>query len=312
MFRFGRRRLLEMGAVTAGARLFSQSAVWSGEAAAETPAHRFRYAICNETFEGWPLERGCAFAAECGYTGLELAPFTLADRVTDISAERRRTIRQTIEKAGLAAVGLHWLLAKTTGYHLTSADPAVRRRTADYLIELARFCADVGGTLLVFGSPKQRDLLPGVARQQAVDFAAEVIGRTLPILEQTRVTLAIEPLAPQTTTFITTAAQGMELVRRVGSPWCRLHLDCRAMASEATPIPELLRRHRRDLVHFHANDANGQGPGFGSLDFVPILRALREIGYRGWISVEVFDLKPGIERTARQSIEYLKRCESQI
>ncbi len=311
MFSSDRRRFLG-AAVAALAAKFPGCEARAGQEAARSVAGPFRYAICNETFEGWPFERACAFAAQCGYTGLELAPFTLADRVTDISAERRRTIRRTMDQAGLTAVGLHWLLAKTTGYHLTSPDPAVRRRTAEYLGELARFCADVGGTLLVFGSPKQRDLLPGVTRQQAVDFATEVIRYALPVLEQSRVTLAIEPLAPQTTTFITTAEQGMELVRRVDSPWCRLHLDCRAMASEAKPIPELLRRHRQDLVHFHANDANGQGPGFGSLDFVPILRALREIGYRGWISIEVFDLKPGIERTARQSIEYLKRCESQI
>ncbi len=312
MFRIGRRRFLAAASLALAQKPFATAEAQAGaDTAASTAAAPFRYAICNETFEGWPLERACAFAAQCGYTGLELAPFTLANRVTEIAGPRRSAIRRTIEKAGLVAIGLHWLLAKTTGYHLTSPDAAVRQRTADYLAELARFCADVGGTLLIFGSPKQRDLLPGVTRQQAMGFAAEVIGRILPVLEKTRVILAIEPLAPETTNFITTAEQGMELVRRVDAPWCRLHLDCRAMSSEATPIPELIRRHRQHLVHFHANDANGQGPGFGKLDFVPILRALVETGYRGWVSVEVFDLSPGIEATARKSIEYLKRCQSQ-
>lgn len=311
MLRYPRRRFLGIAAALASARFFAPRASAGDAAASNTSARPFRYAICNETFEGWSFERACAFAAQCGYTGLELAPFTLADRVTDIAAQRRRDIRRTVEKAGLVAVGLHWLLAKTTGYHLTSPDIAVRHRTAEYLGELARFCADVGGTVLVFGSPKQRDLLPGVTQEQAMGFAAEVICRVLPVLEKTRVTLAIEPLAPATTTFITTAAQGMELLRRVDSPWCCLHLDCLAMSTESTSIPELLHRYRQHLVHFHANDANGQGPGFGKLDFVPILRALRQIEYRGWISVEVFDLSPGIENTARQSIAYLKRCAPQ-
>lgn len=313
MFRFGRRHFLAAASAAIAQKPFAAPEARAGaEGAAQPVPAPFRYAICNETFEGWPLEKACALAAQCGYAGLEIAPFTLAEYVTKISAGQRSAIRRTVEKAGLKVVGLHWLLAKTAGYHLTSPELQVRRRTAEYLGELARFCADLGGTVLVFGSPQQRDLPPGTPRDAGMAFATEVIRRALSVLEKTRVTLAIEPLAPSATNFITTAEEGMELVRRVDAPWCRLHLDCRAMDSEATPIPELLRRHRQYLVHFHANDPNGQGPGFGKLDFVPILQALREIGYRGWISVEVFDLKPGIERTARDSIRYLKSCQSRV
>src|SRR5690348_12811689 len=115
-----------------------------------------KYAICNETFEGWDHARVCRTVAELGYQGLELAPFTLAPRITDVTVEQRRTIRRQAEECGLKIVGLHWLLAKTEGLHLTSADEAIRRRTADYLVELARCCRDVGGEVLVFGSPAQR------------------------------------------------------------------------------------------------------------------------------------------------------------
>ena len=84
------------------------------------------------------------------------------------------------------------------------------------------------------------------------------------------------------------------------------------MSSEATPIPDLIRRHRDQLVHFHANDPNRQGPGFGELKFEPILAALEEINYSGWVSVEVFDYSPGVEQLARRSIEYLKECLGRI
>src|SRR3954466_6993782 len=103
------------------------------------------YAICNETFEGWDHARVCATAARLGYTGLEVAPFTLAPRVTDVTAEQRRTLRRQAEDTGLRVIGLHWLLAKTEGMMLTSPDPEVRRRTADYLAALARCCHDLGG-----------------------------------------------------------------------------------------------------------------------------------------------------------------------
>src|SRR5438874_923939 len=97
-----------------------------------------RYAICNETFEGWEHERVCRLVAGFGYEGLEVAPFTLAPRVTDVTPERRALLRRQAEDAGLKIIGLHWLLAKTEGLQLTSADPAVRERTAAYLVELAR------------------------------------------------------------------------------------------------------------------------------------------------------------------------------
>ena len=112
-----------------------------------------KYAICNETFEGWDHARVCGRAAELGYTGLELAPFTLAPRITDVSATRRAALRRHAERAGVAILGLHWLLAKTEGFHVTTADAAVRRATGDYLADLARACADLGGTILVLGSP---------------------------------------------------------------------------------------------------------------------------------------------------------------
>ncbi len=267
-----------------------------------------KFAICNETFQDWPFEKAFAFAAECGYTGIEIAPFTMSNYVTDIPAGRRDEVRRQAEAAGLDVVGIHWLLAKTEGYYMTSPEQEVRTRTAAYFRELARFCADLGGRVMVCGSPQQRNLLPGVSHDQAVEYAREVFSEAVPALEEHGLVLAFEPLAPAETDFIQTAAAGVELIEAVGSPHFRLHLDCKAMASESVPIPDLIRRHRRLLAHFHANDPNFQGPGFGELDFRPIFEALGEVDYRGWVSVEVFDYAPGVERLARESIAYMQQC----
>src|SRR6516164_6005144 len=139
-----------------------------------------RYAICNESFEGWDHARVCRVVAEHGYTGLEMAPFTLAPRITDVSAERRRELRKQAEDCGLRIIGLHWLLAKTEGLLLTSADEAVRKRTAEYLVELARACRDLGGELMVFGSPAQRRIPPGATHAQAANYALDTFSRSLP------------------------------------------------------------------------------------------------------------------------------------
>ena len=271
-----------------------------------------KFAICNETFVDWPWERAFAFARECGYTGVEIAPFTLGPSAEAISVSLREQVCRQAQAAELEVVGLHWLLAKTEGYHLTSAEAAVRQRTADYLIQLGRLCRDLGGRLMVFGSPPQRNLQEGVTREAATDYAAEVFSAAMPALEELEVVLALEPLAPAETNFLTTAAEAVQLIERIGSPACQLHLDVKAMASEEESAADLVRRYADVMVHFHANDPNLQGPGFGDEDFVPIFEALGETDYRGWVSVEVFDYDPGIERLAKESLEYMVRCQDRI
>jgi sugar phosphate isomerase/epimerase len=264
-----------------------------------------KFAICNETFQDWPFDKAFAFSRECGYTGVEIAPFTMNLDAREIPASQRTEVRRQAEAADLEVIGLHWLLAKTKGNYLTSPDAAVRKTTTEYVQELARLCRDLGGKVMVFGSPLQRNVLPGVSMDEAMKYAAEVFQQAMPVLEDLDVTLAVEPLGPADGNFLMTAADGVKLCEMVGSSHCRLHLDCKAMSSEATPIPDLLRQFRREMVHFHANDPNLRGPGMGELDFVPIFEALNEIDYRGWVSVEVFDYSLGPEKLARDSIEYM-------
>ena len=268
-----------------------------------------RYAICNETFEGWDNARICRTVAELGYTGLEVAPFMLAPRITDVTLDQRRKLRAEAESAGVKIIGLHWLLAKTEGFHLTSPDASIRQKTVDYLVELAKACRDLGGDLMVFGSPVQRKIPPGATRSQAVDWAVDSFKRAARGIADAGVRLCLEPLAPTESDFIQTAAEGCEILDRIDHSSFVLHLDVKAMSSETTPIPELIRTHAARMGHFHANDANRRGPGFGATDFVPIFRALKEVRYAGWVSVEVFDYTPDPETIATKSIEYMRRCE---
>lgn len=267
-----------------------------------------RFAICNELFEDWPFDRVCRYVKSVGYDGLEVAPFTLAPRITDVGAARRRELRRQAEDAGVEIIGLHWLLAQTEGFYLTSPDAAVRTRTADYLVALAEATRDFGGSLMVLGSPKQRSLLPDVAWDAAFDYAADVLRRAMPGIGAAGVSLCLEPLAPAETDFINTAEEGARLLRAVGHPNCVLHLDVKAMSSEPATVPDIIRQYIGQTGHVHANDPNRLGPGMGEVDFVPIFDALHASRYEGWVSVEVFDYSPGAEAIATQSIDYMQRC----
>ena len=158
---------------------------------------------------------------------------------------------------------------------------------------------------MVLGSPQQRNLAEGVSLAQGIDRAAEVLGTVTDQLADKNVRIAIEPLGPEETNFLCTADQGQALIDAVGAPQVRLLLDVKAMSTESISIPDIISKHVENLVHFHANDPNRQGPGMGEVDFRPILETLRAKNYDGWVSVEVFDYSPGIEKLASSSIEYL-------
>ena len=266
-----------------------------------------RFAICNELFEGWPWERVCDFARSLGYEGLEVAPFTLADSAEQVSPQRREELRRSAESRGIEVLGLHWLLVKPAGLYITHPDPSVRRRTADYFRQLVDLCADLGGKVMVIGSPKQRNLLPGVSKEQALGYAREVFQPSLDPAARRGVTLAFEPLGPAETDFVNTAAEAIDLVRQIDHPSFRINLDVKAMSSEQQSITEVIRSAKGHVAHVQVNDPNLLGPGMGDVKYEPVVAALRAIGYDGWLSVEAFDFKAGAERIARESIDYLKK-----
>lgn len=282
-----------------------------------------KFALCNEMFENRSMAEIASVAVGLGYHGIEVAPFTLAPSVLEITAAKRNEARKAVEDQGLEVIGLHWLFAGPSGLHMTTPDQATWQRTRDYLAALLDLCGDLGGNILVLGSPKQRSILPaeGVppsdrgqdvrdtqaykdAWKRAVDLLASVTDRA----GELGLTICFEPLAPVETNFVNTVEEGMRLVREVNHPSLKIHLDVKAMCSEGTPVPDIIRSVRvEDIGHFHVNDPNLYGPGMGEVDYAPIAEAVRDIGYDKWLSVEPFKYDPDPETVAGKSIEYLRR-----
>jgi len=265
-----------------------------------------KFGICNEIFKDWKIADVFTHCARLGYDAVEVAPFTLAKYVTEIPLEERQRIRAAALQAGIAISGIHWVLVQAEGMYLTSPDTATRQRTADYFCALVDFCADIGGKVIVVGSPKQRSLLPGVTADQAWDWATEVFRPAVVQAESRGVTICFEPLPAEDTDFINTAAEAVRFTRQLSSPHFQVILDVRAMSHESKPIPEIIRESRGAFAYVHANDRNLKGPGFGEIDFKPIAAALREVGYDGTVSVEVFTFEEGPEVIAARSLAYLR------
>ena len=265
-----------------------------------------KFSICNELFEGWAIEDVFRTSAELGYDGVEIAPFTLANSVDEIPDSRRKEIVRAAEANGIEIVGLHWLLVKPEGLYINHPDESIRLKTRDYLDSLIRFCGDLGGKVLIFGSPKQRNVHPDLTYQQAWDYARETFAHIGETAAECGVYFCLEPLSPKETGFINTVTDAIKMVREVGKPHFRTMLDVKAISSDGRLLPMIIKEAGPFVKHVHVNEPDGRGPGTGSTDFREIAAALREIGYNGYVSVEVFDFKPDPVIIAHESLTHLK------
>jgi sugar phosphate isomerase/epimerase len=267
-----------------------------------------KFAICNETFQGWEWERTCRYVAELGYGGIEIAPFTLAEDVRSISQDRRCEIRDIARDSGLEIVGLHWLLVSPKGLSMTGPDAESRRRTSDYVTALVDFCGDVGGRTMVFGSPAQRRIADGETREIAEQRFVEAIRPALNRAAERGITICLEPLPQPEANYLLTLAEAAALMTCLDHPAARTIFDVKSASSEGATLPNLIREFAPHIAHVHANDSNRRGPGFGETDFRPILATLQDMGYSGYVSVEVFDYSPDPETIATESLRYLREC----
>jgi D-psicose/D-tagatose/L-ribulose 3-epimerase len=268
-----------------------------------------RIALCNEVLAGMPLERQCAYAAALGYDGLEVAPFTLSDAPEKITTAEAAKIRATIEASGLVVTGLHWLLVKPEGLSLTDPDAAIRARTVAVMIRLIALCAELGGGVLVHGSPKQRQIAAGASHADALARLRDGLAQVTSAAASAGVIYCIEPLSRRETELVNTIAEAAELVRAIDHPNLRTMIDCSAAGlTEAETIPSLIERWLPTglIAHIQVNDPNRRGPGQGDMKFAPILAALRRHHYAGVIAVEPFDYVPDGPGVAAFSAGYLR------
>lgn len=265
-----------------------------------------RFSICNELLSDAGINRSFEIAAELGYQGIEIAPFTISDDVRKLSRRDREGLRVLASSNGLEIVGIHWVLVSPAGLHLTHSDASTRERTKKYVLDLIGFTADIGGHVVVLGSPKQRSILEHVKREEAWMYAKQILRDCCEEAERLDVLLCLEPLSRNQTNFINTAGEAMRMIEDIGHPNVRMTLDVYAMSDEEKPMEKIITDSAPFLAHFHANDTDGKAPGQGNADYYSIAQALRDINYKGFVSVEVFDRTRDPIEIAKESIRNLR------
>jgi D-psicose/D-tagatose/L-ribulose 3-epimerase len=263
--------------------------------------------MCNEAFDKWPFADACATLRKAGYEGIEIAPFTLAEDPATITAAERRAYRNTVESTGLKFVGLHWLMVSPKGLHVTTPDAALREKSWGHIRNLIDLCADLGPDgIMVFGSPAQRASTGGSTPAEATRRYVDGLASVAPHALDRGVTILVEALPRGQCDVVLTLEEAAGIVSQIGSPAIRTMFDTHNAVDEVEPHAALVDKYFDVIRHVHVNEMDGGHPGTGNYDFRPVLSALRRRGYRGWVSLEAFDFKPGAENIASQSLRYLE------
>lgn len=269
---------------------------------------RFRHATCNEAFKDWDFRDACRCIREAGYSGIEIAPFTLAEDPASVTKAQREEYRQIMAEEGLTYVGLHWLMVSPRGLHVTTPDETLRKRSWQHIHDLIDLSADLGPDgVMVFGSPVQRATTGGLSREQATENYVQGLLEVAPHAEDKGVTILVEALPSSQCDVVQSLEEAVEIVKRINSPGIRTMFDTHNAVEEAEPHAVLLDRYYDWIRHVHVNEMDGRHCGWGDYDFKPVLSVLKRRGYQGWVSLEAFDFTPGPERIVKESIDYLNK-----
>lgn len=265
-----------------------------------------KLAVSNIAWEPAEMPAHLALLRELGCAGVELAPSAIWPEPIDASASERAALSRAMDAVGLELVGFHALFYTRPDLQLF-ADAASRRAWVEYLNALSSLCGELGGRVLVVGSPKNR-VRHGREYAACLDWAAEAFRDAAIAATAAGVQVCIEPLPAKETEFIVSSDEGAALVARVNHPGFGLHLDAKAMFEQGEDIAAAIARHGQSASHFHVGDPGLAPPGSTGLDHAPIGQALRASGYDGYVSIEMRRGFGPTKDVITESVNYTRRA----
>ena len=242
-------------------------------------------------------------ASQLGYEGVEVMIVHPAQLDTE---QLRVAVRQHGLQVAAVASGGIGLVDKLTLLH---ADEAVRRQAAARLHELIDCAAELAAPLVTIGSFRGR-LAGGGPRARA--YLIAILRTAAEHAKSQGVRLVLEPLNRYESDIVNSADQGLELLEEIDHSEIGLLLDTFHMNIEEASFHAALRRvwQADRLWHVHLGDSNRLSPGQGHIDFAGIVATLREIGYTGFLSAELWP-PPHPDAAAAATIKYMRRWLSQ-
>ena len=243
------------------------------------------------------LVDGCAKADALGFDAVEIFPPS-ADAI-DPNELRGLLAKHNLKVAAVGS-GAGWVKHKL---RLTDPDAAIRKRAVEFVGTIIDFAGNFSAPAII-GSMQGRYDAP-VSREQALAWLAESLEQLGPRAAKFGVPIFYEPLNRYETNMFNRTADALEFLATLKTQNVKLLCDLFHMNIEEADIAAAIKLAGPKVGHIHFADSNRSAIGFGHTNIAPIADALREIGYEGFISGEIFPT-PDSETAARKTVESFK------
>jgi sugar phosphate isomerase/epimerase len=244
------------------------------------------------------LPDACRQASQLGFDAIEIfapGPDTVSQTELDSLLKSHRL--------ALAAVGTGagWVKHKLT---LTSPDESVRHRAADFIRSMIDFGGRCGAPAII-GSMQGR-WGDAVTKDQGMAWLRQALNDLGEYARQYHVPLIYEPLNRYETNLVNTVAAGVELMTSLQTDNVRLLADLFHMNIEESNLAEALKSGGKWIGHIHFVDSNRRPAGCGHMEYAPIMTALNQMKYTGYLSAEALAW-PDPVSAAQQTIREYRR-----
>ena len=238
----------------------------------------FKFSYDALVYAGEPIEKSIRRVAKYGYDGIEL--------VGEPSQHDVPEVRRLLDSEGIVASSICSIFFGEER-DLVNIDPALRRKGIDYAKSIVDFAAAVGAPTINLAPSPVGKIAPLGSKEEEWDLALDSLTEIATYGEKAGVRTCLEPWNRYETYFINRLDQALDLAKAVNHANLGVMGDSFHMNIEDKAIAENYRAAGKHLFHVHFADSQRAAPGAGHLDFHPIVQALIDIDYQGYIAFEL-------------------------
>jgi len=271
---------------------------------------KIKYSYNTLVYAGEDIEQGIARLSKFGYDGV--------DFVGEPEAMDTKRINELLNKYNIEASSICAIY--TPERDLVSSDEKIRKNAVSYIKQCVDFASTIGAKSISVTPTACMKIRPETDIKTEWSWAVEGIRNAGKYAGEKGIRLTVEAWNRYETYLVNRLEQSFAMVNEVDLPNVGCMGDTFHMNIEEENIANAFRLVGKKLYYVHIADSNRAAPGRGHIDFKPIAEALKEIGYEGYLSMELlpaaadpFLVLKGTrcdefyDLYTKESIEFLKR-----